>query len=574
MKPISRRQFLQTSGGIGLGLLGSRLKTWAAPSEPVDTLIIGSGYGGAIAALRLALAGVRTVVLERGLRWPISKPNPDVPDFGQDTFATFEAPDGRASWLSDVTNSLPPNEPIEVYTGVLELIGPGTTSNMINANGIAVRNGAGVGGGTLAYNAIMLQPRQELFQKVFPPSIDYDELDQIYYPRVRTIVNGSPNPNYIPQDILESPYYLSTLVNLQQAQNAGFVSGGGNPGGPQSPPKLVEYGVDFNIVRQEINGQARPSAIGGESWYGLNSGAKNSVDHNYLKMAEATGLVEILTLHVVTDISYSSWEKSYVVTANQIDTNGTVLQTVNFVSKRVFMAAGSMGTSALLVRAKAKGTLPNLSNQVGQGWGNNGDFVLFSEGLGNNNAGTGGPCGHFVFENLDNPYSPTDMVELVTPKNNAFPGASLYVGLGLGPPVGYFTYDSSTDSVTLNWPPNSDPRLANVLNGANYFVNKLYAANPGTSAAFSSLNPATPPPLTAHPVGGATLGRVCGEHGQVFGYPGLYVVDGAFVPGGSVGGVNPSFTIAALAERSMDRIVERIHNGREGDHHALSFRDR
>jgi cholesterol oxidase len=556
MKRVSRRQFLQTSGGIGLGLLGSRLKTWAAPSEPVDTLIIGSGYGGAIAALRLAQAGVQTVVLERGLRWPISPPNPNVPDFGQDTFATFEAPDGRASWLSDVTNSLPPNEPVEVYTGVLELI---------NGNGIQVRNGAGVGGGTLVYNAIMLQPRRELFQKVFPSTIDYDQMDQIYYPRVRTIVNGSPTPNYIPQDILESPYYLSTRVNLQQAQNAGFVAGGGNPGGPQSPPKLVEYGVDFNIVRQEINGQARPSAIAGESWYGLNSGAKNSVDHNYLKMAEATGHVQILTLNVVTGISYSAWENSYVVTANQINTNGQVLQTVNFVAKRVFMAAGSMGTSALLVKAKAKGTLPNLSNQVGQGWGDNGDFILFSEGLGNNNAGTGGPCGHFVFENLDNPYSPTDMVELVTPKNNAFPGASLYVGLGLPPPIGYFTYNGSTDSVTLTWP-TTDPRLANYLKGANYFANTLYKDNPGTSAAFSTLT--TPPALTAHPVGGATYGRVCGPHGQVLGYPGLYVVDGAFVPGGSVGGVNPSFTIAALTERSMDTIVQLIQEGREGDQNA------
>jgi cholesterol oxidase len=151
------------------------------------------------------------------------------------------------------------------------------------------------------------------------------------------------------------------------------------------------------------------------------------------------------------------------------------------------------------------------------------------------------------------------MVELVVPKPQAFPGSSLYVGLGLAPPVGYFTYDGSTDSVTLNWPAN-DPRLQNSLNGANIFANKLYADNPGSFQAFSSL--VFPPALTAHPVGGATMGRVCGPHGQVYGYPGLYVVDGAFVPGGSVGGVNPSLTIAALAERSMDKIVKLIHEGR------------
>jgi cholesterol oxidase len=552
MKPISRRRFLQTTGGVGLGVLGSRLKTWAAPSEPVDALIIGSGFGGAIAALRLAQAGIQAVVLERGLRWPISPPNPDLPNFGQDTFATFDNPDGRASWLSNMTNSLPPIESIDVYTGVLELI---------NGNGIVVRNGAGVGGGSLAFNAIMLQPRRELFQKVFPRCIDYDELDQVYYPRVRTILNGSPEPNYIPADILATEYYKSTRVNLQQAQTAGFVSGGGNPKGPQSAPKLVEFCVDFNIVRQEINGQARPSAIDGQSWYGLNSGAKNSVDHNYLKMAEATGRVEILTLHLVTGISYSDGEKLYIVTANQIDTNGKVLNTVNFVAKHVFLAAGSMGTSALLVKAKAKGTLPRLK-KVGQGWGNNGDFILLQGGLagGNNNEGTGGPCGHFVFENLDNPSSPTDMVELVLPHNdiNVFaPGSSLYVGLGLAPPIGYFTYDGSTDSVTLNWPATDTA----ALNGATSFVKALQAANPGDFVEYFSV--ATPPALTAHPVGGATLGRVCGQHGQVFGYPGLYVVDGAFVPGGSVGGVNPSFTIAALAERSMDTIVKLIQDHRE-----------
>ncbi len=64
------------------------------------------------------------------------------------------------------------------------------------------------------------------------------------------------------------------------------------------------------------------------------------------------------------------------------------------------------------------------------------------------------------------------------------------------------------------------------------------------------------PTLAAHPLGGATLGTVCDQYGRVRRRRGLYVVDGAFIPG-STGIVNPSLTIAALAERSLERILEK-----------------
>jgi cholesterol oxidase len=60
--------------------------------------------------------------------------------------------------------------------------------------------------------------------------------------------------------------------------------------------------------------------------------------------------------------------------------------------------------------------------------------------------------------------------------------------------------------------------------------------------------------ITAHPLGGATIGAVCNPYGQVHGYRNLFVVDGAFIPG-STACTNPSLTIAALAERSMDRFL-------------------
>ena len=62
----------------------------------VQAIVIGSGFGGAVAALRLGQAGIETLVLERGRRWNIDDPTRDA------TFATFEKPDGRAEWLSAI----------------------------------------------------------------------------------------------------------------------------------------------------------------------------------------------------------------------------------------------------------------------------------------------------------------------------------------------------------------------------------------------------------------------------------------------------------------------------------------
>lgn len=59
---------------------------------------------------------------------------------------------------------------------------------------------------------------------------------------------------------------------------------------------------------------------------------------------------------------------------------------------------------------------------------------------------------------------------------------------------------------------------------------------------------------TAHPLGGAVLGKACDYYGRVKGYKGLYVVDGALIPG-AAGAVNPSFTIAALAERCLEKVI-------------------
>lgn len=524
----SRREFLRRGvlATAGAGILASGSRTWARQSDFVTAVVIGSGFGGAVAALRLGQAGVDTVVIERGRRWPI---RPD-----GDTFATFERPDGRAYWLRNQTGEaalgLPQLvKPIDRYVGVLEVV---------EGNGIYIGAGAGVGGGSLVFNGIIVKPRRELFERLFPREMDFDEMEDVYYPRVQQIIRPAP----IPIDILATEYYLSSRVSLDQATRAGF------------PTRPVDLAIDWDIVRDEIMGLRVPSAIAGQSWYGLNSGATRSLDRNYLSKAEETGHVEILPLHNVSAIERGDGGR-YVVTVIPIGDDGEIVAAPRrLVCKYLFLAAGSVGTTKLLVRAKDTGALPALNDHIGRHWAANGDIPVIRGLLPPTNAGTGGPAGHFIMEDLNNPFGPTSFVELVLPPHvnaalsalGAPPHFANYASLGIPPAIGSFAYDSGSDAVGLTWPAN-DPRLGNFLAAAQQTLATLDQANGSMTLSFN-------PAVSAHPLGGAVLGKACELDGQVKRYPGLYVVDGALIEG-TTGLANPSFTIAALAERCMDRIV-------------------
>ena len=296
---ISRRRFAKNSlaAAVSLGILPARASAANAPKS-VEAVVIGSGFGGAVASLRLGMRGMETVVLERGRRWHIT-------DAG-DTFCTKESPDGRSTWLSNTTILPPPvpSLPIDVFTGVFD--------RKIGTEITAFR-GAGVGGSSLVYAAITYQPPEELFYKVFPKSISYKELDRVYFPRVRAMLNATP----IPEDILESDAYLSSRILLKEAAAAGLKT--------VKPPMAI----DWDIVRKEIKGKKVPSIINGEVYYGTNSGAKNSLDHNYLRLAEETGFVEIRPLHMVTSIEEADRGRFRVV-CNHINEQGAVLAEKTF----------------------------------------------------------------------------------------------------------------------------------------------------------------------------------------------------------------------------------------------------
>jgi cholesterol oxidase len=486
-------------------------------------IVVGSGFGGAVAALRLGQAGIKTVVLERGRRWPLTDTTKD------GTFATFRHPDGRAEWLHTTTMT-PGYEgiPIRKQPGVLEILLEGECTYLV---------GAGVGGGSLVYGAILMQPPGDFFREVFPASVDYGEMDRVYYPRVRSVIKAGK----IPDDVFDSKYYAGLQVLCEHARKAGFVE-------KSSTTELgdgfarFEMGIDWDVVRAEIAGTAVPSVIAAEFWFGNNSGAKQSLDRNYLRQAEATGAVEILPLHSVTDLAARP-EGGYRVQCNLLDDNGEVAGTTVQTCDYLFMAAGTLGTVTLLHRARARGGLPNINDQLGEGFGNDGDVFLIRDELKEvTNPHLGGP-GAVAVMNYDNPHGPCVMMRapyprfaVDFPKLNAI-GTFVFVQTDNRGRLGY---DRAADRLLIDFKPNA-PDAARLL------AERLNKAAGGRLLSLASR-------VTGHQVGGACMGGPCDDVGRVAGHPGLYVVDGSLIPGSSTC-CNPALTIAAVAERALERLL-------------------
>lgn len=504
--------------------------------EPVDVMIIGSGFGAAVSALRLAERGIHAVMVERGKRWPLT------PE--QDTFSSLHAPDGRSAWLSDVAILGEP-KPIERFVGVLQLV---------LGNSIAAFAGAGLGGGSLVYAGVLLQPPKVLFERIFGSRVDYDEMDDVYFKRTRAVIEPGPAP----RRILNRPEYAAARAWQQLGNDAGL------------PTHLVDLALDWDVVMKELSGQRVRSVVVGEFWYGNNSGAKLSLDRNYLRLAEESGRLDILTQHNVSAIQAGP-EGRFLVTAEEIQDDGTVLAERSYIVRKLFLGAGSIGTSKLLVRARALGLLPGLNDMVGTGWGNNGDFFSALDGLSRSIRPNLGGTAPVLIQDLDNPLSATAVESFADWTREGQQGLVVSVGMAPTPGKGSFTYDAGTDDVVLNWPANDPEILRAKEAGAATYERLAQAGGPGCrrrepvrSVAYG-MTPRDPShagttpvdaSATAHPLGGVPLDAATDNIGTVRNYPGLYVVDGALVPG-NTGCANPALTIAALAERNIERIIER-----------------
>ncbi|MES4893037.1 GMC oxidoreductase [Streptomyces sp. NPDC096012] len=532
-RQLSRRHILgvialQTAATAGLTRIGLESAHAAEPEavESAPAIVVGSGYGGAVAALRLGQAGVRTLVLEMGRLWNTAGGDGKV-------FCSTTAPDQRAMWFRTRTEAPLAtflwldvvNKPIDPYPGVLD---------RVHYDAMSVYVGRGVGGGSLVNGGMAVTPLKSYFAEQFP-SVDADEMYGTYFPRARAMLGV----NTIDPAWFESTeWYRFARTSRKAAANAGLRT------------TFVPNVYDFGHMQREAAGTATRSALAGEVIYGNNEG-KRSLDKTYLAAALGTGAVTIHTREKVTSVGRSG-DGTYLLTADRIDDTGKVVETKSYSCTYLFLGGGSLGTSELLVRARDTGTLPDLDPSVGAGWGTNGNTML---GRANHVWDTVGAdqatmpvMGIDDWANTANP-----VFAEIAPLPMGFEHwISLYLAITKNPERASFTYDSSTGAVRLGWTAAQSAvsvamakRLFDRINLANLTVYR--------HDLFGSGGKVFADDFTYHPLGGCVLGRATDDYGRVKGYPRLYVTDGALVPGSL--GVNPFVTITALAERTMARVL-------------------
>lgn len=524
MPTTTRRSLLAGAAGFGAATLipsAARAATIATRRESHRVVVIGSGFGGGVTALRLGQAGVPVTVLERGRWWPTGPnaetfPHPGLKPNDKRLLFYGTTPAALRGLQTLVGTPLD----LEPYVGLLE---PVLGTDML------AMCAAGVGGGSLVYQGMTLQPAEEAFLEVLPERLDYGRMDRVYYPRVAAMLHAAVAPD----SLIDSTSYLAARTFKQQAEAAGF------------DVEKIPMPIDWTYALDELKGLMKASYTNGDCALGVNNGGKFSVDVTYMKKALATGRVKVKTLHNVTSVAQGR-HGTWTVYVDRTDVSGNVLEHVVITTKALVMSAGSLNTSKLLVRAKALGDIRDLPDGVGTQWGTNGDRIYMWTDLTTDfGPSQGGPVVYGSKE-WGNPSIANTIIQASMPPTSIGDiRTTTLVGFGTSTGRGRLVYDGLLDSVDLVFPRGADARV-------HARIAERLAATVGLSGVLEDTYLAMP--STWHPLGGAPMGSVCDLEGRVRGNRGLYVLDGALIPG-STAACNPSMTIAAVAERALDRIV-------------------
>jgi cholesterol oxidase len=523
-KSISRRKFVKLSAMTGMAtslpFTSCKKDVNTIKDDTIEAIVIGSGFGASVSALRLTQAGVKTLMLEMGKQYEVKA--------GSKPFAKTLTPDGRSTWLKRKT-ILPVTSiqfDIPKYVGVLDRVDYSTSY-------MKIFRGTCLGGGSVVYGAMLPYAQPSLWNDFFP-FVDYSEMLNKWYPKVKNILDFSE----VPQDILDSKFYKYAKVGLKHCQNAGMT------------PVMLNAGVDFNIIRNEINGTVEKCSIDNQLLYGANNGFKNSLDRNYIPAATSTGNLTIETLHKVDSINHLP-DGRYELTVFKLNEEGETIEVKKYTCKYLFVNAGVVGTMNILLKSKHLDGLANLNDEVGKHWGNNGNIMAMRAAIQEDTGAEQGSVPVTAYGDLDNPVTPLLAEQAPFPIGMEL-RQLLTLAITKNPNRGYFKYNPATDNAELYF----DKSQMDISRRAmRSFIDRLNAANGGVLEQFWYFNgQGFGDDFTYHPLGGAVLGLASDYYGRLKGYKNLYCLDGSMMPGFSAC-ANPALTIAALAERAMEKII-------------------
>ena len=540
MRDISRRGLLGVGLAAAAGALGAGVvdfesrRSGGSARRHYPAIVVGSGYGGGVSALRLGEAGVETLILEQGRLW-------DRPDEDGKRFSKMLPPDNRAGWFTSHPPSLVPSyqgisidmvaehvpSPQPVQAGICEKVELGAHT---------VFRGIGVGGGSMINAAIAAIPTPAQVQAAFP-DIDAGEFLGTYMQRAATTLRI----NYRDMDWFEqAPCFQYARMGRQYAATAGY---------------KVDYNgsaYSFDYMKKEQAGEVPKSALDLEQQYGNNYGRFGSVDQTYIAAALATHKVTLKPLTAVTDIRRER-SGEYVVSAREIDRWGKEVARYEFGCDQLFLSAGVLGTNKLLLRARDTGALSDLSAEIGHGYGNNGDVMVAHRLKPSDPAGTEQSLlGMINVDGRDDPDNPVYAGMFSIPLAVETFTLGYYVMVRTGDRAN-ITYDPRSDTVSIGWPQDYSDHLTA---RAKLVFDKITQSN-GVDYRSDIFNGKVFAPYTVHPLGGVVRGAATDAFGRVKGYDKLYVNDASLFPGYL--GCNPFMSITALAERNIEAILQGRH---------------
>lgn len=520
--------------------------------ERYDFIIIGSGFGGSVSALRLAEKGYRVLVVEEGKRWRSE-------DFAKTNWSLR-----KFLWL-----------PRLGCHGIQRVDWLGE---------VMVLGGVGVGGGSLVYANTLLIPPDEAFAQGWPVT-DMRQRLLPHFQMAKRMLGAVPPPRLWPAEEHLRAFARSIGREDRFSQPEVGVLFGENGGEAVADPYFDGRGPPRSTCR-----------LCGGCMVGCRHDAKNTLDKNYLYLAEKLGaavLPETRATHVEPD-----GNGGYVVHTRRA-TGRRVRANARLCTQNVVFAAGALGTVDLLLASKEAGTLPALSPALGQFVRTNSEIIC---GARSRTADVDHSQGIAIASNLQ--ADAATHLQIVR-----YPAGSDVMGLlgtlaakggGGLPRVLRWLFTClfhPMDFLRNVWPWGWAKRTVVVLamqtvDNALTLVRKRGALRScfgrGLGSRRTRSTPAIPTylpianeaakeiarrmdgfalnainevllgvPITAHILGGARMaaspdqGVVDGTC-QVFGCPGLWVVDGAVIPTNL--GANPSLTIAAVAEYAMSLI--------------------